>query len=57
MYGKALIKNGIVENLIVADDSYIPQDGYVVVSIEGLSVSVGDSWDGVDFATISAILK
>ena len=57
MYGKALIKNGIVENLIVADDSYIPQDGYVVVSIEGLSVSVGDSWDGVDFATIQPSLN
>lgn len=47
----ALIKNGIVENTIVADDTFKPLDEYILVSIEGLTVSIGDSWDGKEFTT------
>jgi len=45
----ALIKNSIVENTIVADDTFVPQEGYSIISIEGLNISTGDTWDGTKF--------
>jgi hypothetical protein len=42
----AIIKNGIVTNLIVAEESFAQSIGAIPVSDE---VSTGDSWDGVVF--------
>jgi len=57
MSGKlALINNiGVVENTIVVNDDYVPSEGYTAIPIDGLSVSIGDTWDGEKF--ISAVFS
>ena len=50
MARKALIRksDGLVVNVILADESYVPPDGVDVVSAESAG-SPGDRWDGVKF--------
>lgn len=43
----ALIKDGVVVNLIVADAGYTPPEGYDAVPTE--RTNVGDAWDGEQF--------
>lgn len=54
----ALIKDGIVENLIVVEsvEDFIPEDGYSVVDIEGLPVEIGSTYDGVNFNAPVAVV-
>tara|TARA_Y100000817_G_C16744152_1_gene493884 strand:+ start:267 stop:620 length:354 start_codon:yes stop_codon:yes gene_type:complete len=40
----ALCKNGKIENIIVADESYEAPDGYTIV--DNADAAIGDSWDG-----------
>lgn len=44
----AMIKDGIVENIIVADDNF-KLDGYILQDIGSQTVAIGDMWDGNKF--------
>ena len=46
----ALIKNGKVENIIVADFDFAQKLGYEkVIDVTNKKVGIGDTWDGVNF--------
>jgi hypothetical protein len=51
MLGKAALvsESGTVENVIIIDGNYEPNQEYTVVPIDGTSVSIGDLWDGNAF--------
>ena len=51
---KAVIKNGVVTNIVIADDNF-HISGCDLLDVEGLSVKIGDIWDGEKF--ISSIQK
>lgn len=45
----ALVRNGIVENLIIAGPDYAPDAGCELVPIGDDPVAIGAAWDGVSF--------
>lgn len=45
----ALIRDGIVENIIIAGKGYKPIEGYSVVPVGDEPVDIGASWDGQSF--------
>lgn len=49
MLGKyALIKDGVVVNIILADDTYAPPEGYSLVPSDTIA-QIGGLWDGEKF--------
>ena len=46
---KALVKNGIVENIIVVSDNFEPESNITAVTITDQIVDIGYSWDGENF--------
>lgn len=52
----ALIKNGIVANMIVADEGFLPRiednwDDIILTTNEPGGAKIGDMWDGTSFIT------
>jgi hypothetical protein len=45
----ALIRDGIVENIIIVGEGFDPGAGYQIVPIGGEPVEIGASWDGNAF--------
>jgi hypothetical protein len=45
----ALIRDGIVENIIIAGEGFDPGDGAIVVPIEDQPVEIGATYDGQTF--------
>ena len=45
----ALIRDGIVENIIIAGEDYDPGEGFEVVPVGDDPVEIGASWDGQTF--------
>ena len=46
---KALIKNGIVDNIIIASDNFEPESNITAVTITDQIVDIGYLWDGENF--------
>lgn len=45
----ALVRDGIVENIIVVGEGFNPGEGYQIVPINDEPVEIGASWDGQTF--------
>lgn len=50
MRNYALIKNGVVENVVIWDENGNIFDDYTVVNLEGLTAGIGWTYDGEKFS-------
>ena len=50
MQNYALIKNGVVENVVIWDENGNIFDDYTVVNLEGLTAGIGWTYDGERFS-------
>ncbi|MEG6401370.1 tail fiber assembly protein [Enterobacter kobei] len=50
MRNYALIKNGVVENVVIWDENGDIFDDYTVVNLEGLTAGIGWTYDGEKFS-------
>ncbi|ELE9752047.1 tail fiber assembly protein [Enterobacter kobei] len=50
MQNYALIKNGVVENVVIWDENGNIFDDYTVVNLEGLTAGIGWTYDGEKFS-------
>lgn len=47
----AIIENGIVTNIILADQEFIDEFDEVAVNVEDVQCNIGDMWDGKVFTS------
>lgn len=45
----AVVRDGFVENIIIAAENFDPGDGSIIVEIGDQTISIGSTYDGVTF--------